>query len=130
VIALAPYLGDTEPANVAAAGGLARWKPGAPREVADYERQLWAWLKGFSGAPSSSRTTIPTELYLGYGLSDELAPADKLVADVLHPDRVFTARGGHDWRTWTDLWRQVLAAGVLQRDCGPEPEKGKEGSTP
>lgn len=140
VIALAPYLGDTEPANVATAGGLAQWKPGAPRQIADYERQLWAWLKSYlggAGADASAGTgnhraaaPIPTELYIGYGLSDELAPADKLLADVLHPDRVFTVPGSHDWRTWTALWRAVLEGGALQRDCGRDGNEGKDGPPP
>jgi len=39
VVALAPFLGDTEPGLVAKAGGLAAWTPGPPRPVADYERE-------------------------------------------------------------------------------------------
>jgi pimeloyl-ACP methyl ester carboxylesterase len=113
VVALSPFLGDTEPGLVAKAGGLARYTTGAKRQVADYERELWGWLKEFTaaGAPHPP-------VYLGWGESDDLAPADKLLGDALPRGRVFTVRGKHDWRTWTDLWRQFLRTGELQRACG------------
>jgi S-formylglutathione hydrolase FrmB len=117
VLALAPFLGDTEPHLVSGAGGLGRYTPGEKREVADYERGLWSWLKRFTAEGASH-----PPVYLGWGTEDDLAPADKLLADALPPGRVFTARGRHDWRTWTDLWRQFLRAGVLQRDCAAWPE--------
>lgn len=112
VIALAPFLGDTEPGLVSRAGGLSRYVPGPRRQVADYERELWGWLKDFA-----ARGAAPPTVYLGWGESDDLAPADRLLGEALPAGRVFTARGKHDWGTWTDLWREVLRAGVLQRDC-------------
>ena len=33
----------------------------------------------------------------------------------LPPERVFTAQGGHDWRTWRRLWTEWLARGPLPR---------------
>ncbi|HEY6146664.1 MAG TPA: alpha/beta hydrolase [Thermoanaerobaculia bacterium] len=113
VVALAPFLGDTEPGLVAKAGGLPRYTPGAKRVVADYERELWGWLKEFTAAGAAH-----PPVYLGWGEGDDLAPADKLLGDALPPGRVFTARGKHDWRTWTDLWREFLRSGTLQRGCG------------
>ena len=112
VIAIAPFLGDTEPGLVAAAGGLSAWSPGPPRPVADYERELWHWLQRYS-----AQGALRPPMYLGFGLRDELAPANRLLGDALPPDRTFTANGKHDWKTWTALWRQILDAGVLQRDC-------------
>ncbi len=113
VVALAPFLGDTEPGLVASAGGLAAWTPGPPRPVADYERELWGWLKGFT-ADGAARPPV----FLGFGLSDDLAPANRLLGDALPAGRVFTAKGAHTWSTWTALWGQFLAAGALQKDCG------------
>ncbi len=112
VIALSPFLGETEPGLVAAAGGLSAWLPGPPRLVADYERELWHWLQRYS-----AQGALRPPVYLGFGLKDDLAPANRLLANALPPGRTFTANGGHDWKTWTALWRQILDAGVLQRDC-------------
>ncbi len=114
VVALAPYLGDEEPRRVAAAGGLHSYEMGAPRPVADYERELWGWLKRYA-AEGSSRPPI----YLGLGTTDDLAPADRLLGDVLPAGRMFTEKGGHDWSTWTRLWQDVLDSGVMQKDCAP-----------
>ena len=107
VLALAPFLGDTEPGLVAKAGGLASYTPGPPRAVADYEREMWGWLKEFTARGAAARPPV----YLGWGEGDDLAPADKLLGDALPPGRVFTVRGKHDWRTWTDLWRAVPSRG-------------------
>ena len=113
VVALAPYLGDEEPRRVAAAGGLAFYAMGAPRAVADYERELWGWLQGYA-AEGADRPP----LWLGIGAKDDLAPSERLLADALPPGRTFVEQGGHDWKTWTRLWQDVLDAGILQRDCG------------
>jgi hypothetical protein len=86
---------------------------GAPRAVADYERELWGWLKRYAGE-GADRPPI----WLGLGTQDDLAPAERLLADALPPGRTFVETGGHDWKTWTRLWKDVLDAGVLQRDCG------------
>lgn len=112
VVALAPYLGDEEPRKVASAGGLRSYAMGVPRPVADYERELWGWLKRYTAA-GADRPPI----FLGLGTQDELAPADRLLADALPPERTFAEAGGHDWKTWTRLWQDVLDAGILQRDC-------------
>jgi pimeloyl-ACP methyl ester carboxylesterase len=113
VIALAPFLGDEEPRLVAAEGGLLSYSMGAPREVGDYERELWGWLKRYA-EQGADRPPI----WLGIGTEDGLAPSERLLADALPSDRTFVETGGHRWSTWTQLWRDVLDAGILQRDCG------------
>lgn len=113
VLALAPFLGDTEPGLVARAGGLAAWKPGSKRAVADWERELWGWLQKYA-----AEGAVRPPVFLGFGLSDDFAPVDRLFGDALPPGRVFTAKGGHAWSAWTALWRQFLAGGFLQRECG------------
>ena len=112
-IALAPFLGEEEPKLVASAGGLRSYTMGPPRAGDDYERELWGWLKRYA-EQGADRPPI----WLGLGTEDELAPADRLLADALPPGRMFAETGGHDWKTWTRLWRDVLDAGILQRDCG------------
>ena len=122
VVALAPFLGDEEPRLVAAAGGLRSYTMGAPRAVGDYERGLWGWLKRYT-AEGADRPPI----WLGLGTQDDLAWADRLLADALPPGRAFVEKGGHDWRTWSRLWQDVLDAGILQRDCGRIADLGSEG---
>ncbi|HEX7253893.1 MAG TPA: alpha/beta fold hydrolase [Thermoanaerobaculia bacterium] len=112
VIALAPFLGDEEPRLVEAAGGLRSYAVGAPRQVGDYERYLWGWLKSYT-AEGASRPPI----WIGFGAEDHLAPADRLLAEALPPGRTFVEPGDHDWKTWTRLWQDLLDAGILQRDC-------------
>lgn len=113
VIALSPFLGDQEPRLVASAGGLAAYRMGPRRAVADYERELWGWLQQYAAA-GAERPPI----YLGIASDDDLAPAERLLGDALPRGRVLNEKGGHDWKTWTKLWKDVLAAGVLQKDCG------------
>jgi len=113
VISISPYLGDEEPRTVAAAGGLARYRMGPPRAVADYERELWGWLKRYT-EDGAGRPPI----YLGIASDDDLAPSQRLLGDALPRGRVFVEKGGHDWKTWTKLWKDVLAARILQDACG------------
>jgi pimeloyl-ACP methyl ester carboxylesterase len=99
-ILLAPFLGNPGLiAEVAAAGGLERWDPGAVRSV-DVERQLLAWLKAKPpGAPA---------LHVGYGRGDRFARAAALLAGLLPQGRTIVTEGGHDWPTWRRLWRETL----------------------
>jgi pimeloyl-ACP methyl ester carboxylesterase len=101
---LAPYLGEEDLIqDVVHAGGLAQWS----KDETDFQR-LWLFLKGFQGPDSR----LPP-LWLGYGRSDRFAEPDGLLAAVLPPGHVFNADGGHTWRTWRNLWDQMLAAGAV-----------------
>lgn len=112
-VLLAPFLGDDKVIDeIAAAGGLARWVPRTPLAADDWARDIWSRLR---------RTTSPGQpaprLLLAYGIRDSLAPANRLLAETLPPERVFTADGGHDWRTWGELWRTMLASGQVGPEC-------------
>jgi pimeloyl-ACP methyl ester carboxylesterase len=103
LLLFAPYLGD--PAligEIAAAGGVGRWEPGAIEED-DYQRALWAWLKEHV---SRDKHSLP--IYLGYGESDIFAKANALLAELLPGERVYLISGRHDWRTWKRLWHAML----------------------
>jgi len=101
---MAPYLGDTGMIqNVRKAGGLEAWQPPADIPERDYQNATWAWLKAYHTNPGSR-----PPLAIGIGSTDRFAPANQLVADVLPPDRVFRADGGHVWRTWQRLWNDFL----------------------
>ena len=102
-ILLAPFLGTPGLiAEVAEAGGLARWQPGDVRP-ADVERQMLSWLKG---RPSMAPEALA--LYLGYGRDDRFARGAALLAQDLPGPHVMVTDGGHDWETWKRLWRETL----------------------
>jgi pimeloyl-ACP methyl ester carboxylesterase len=103
IVLLAPFLGVSGTvAEVARAGGLTLWEPGAIA-ANDGERQVLAWLKDYAAAPSSY-----PKLMLGYGRSDRFAAGHALLARELPPEQVLVAEGGHDWATWQRLWQGLL----------------------
>jgi pimeloyl-ACP methyl ester carboxylesterase len=103
VVALAPFLGDTDViTEIRAAGGVQHWQP-ATIGPGDYQRQLWQWLK-----THLARSEGGAALYLGYGQQDRFAPAHQLLAASLPAAQVFTNLGGHDWQTWRPLWQAFL----------------------
>ena len=119
VVVLAPYLGEDEViGEIMAAGGLATWRPPRQSDPDDFQRDIWTWLKGYA-EPNADRPP----LVVGWGSDDDLAPASQLLAEVLPPDVVFTAPGGHDWPTWRSLWSRIVDSGML--DPGPVTEEGK-----
>lgn len=112
VLALAPWMGNSLPQEIEAAGGLRAWKPG---DGEDFERRFWAWLQ---------RVTVNgeagPEIWLGYGLADRLAKADSLLADVLPPDHVFLDEGAHKWTTWHRLFVEFLNQSTFAARCHQE----------
>ncbi|WP_293776265.1 alpha/beta hydrolase [uncultured Oxalicibacterium sp.] len=106
---MAPFLGNRSLIAEIGKSGLARWSVGNIAS-ADYDRALWAWIKTYSTAP----TTVPP-LYIGYGLEDRFAGSNRLIGDVLPPERVSTVEGGHTWQPWLALWEGFLDRDVLPR---------------
>ena len=100
---LAPYLGERLLVEeMAQAGGAKKWRPKVAAD--DYQRRLWLWLKDYA---VGSRD-FPA-LYLGYGLQDKFAAANRLLAELLPPPHRCTIPGKHDWTTWSRLWNLMLA---------------------
>jgi pimeloyl-ACP methyl ester carboxylesterase len=116
LFALSPYLGsDRELLGQIRAQTLAHWQ--APRKVStlnenNYVPELWRWLQ----AVTSHEEPGP-ELYLGYGLDEQLAVPDSLLAAALPRDHVYTTPGAHSWRTWTQLIERFLDDGPLASSC-------------
>jgi len=103
LLLLAPYLGARPEVNeVARAGGFGRWEP-APFATDDRERRLLAWLKHFLADRDRART-----IYTAYGTGDRFAASIELLTDALPDEQVVRMPGGHDWATWSVLWRAVL----------------------
>jgi len=116
LILLAPFLGTRgRIAEVAAAGGLRKWLPGAvPPD--DDELQVLSWLRDYqAGDPALPR------IHLGYGTDDRYAPASELLAHELPRAHVLSMEGEHDWATWLKLWERLLDGNVLD----PQPAEAK-----
>lgn len=110
VYAIAPFLGDPEIIDeIAEAGGVRNWSPGAYDPSEDWQRLLWDWLKTDAG-----NADAPVPLYLGYGKEDRFVKAHRLLATILPPERVYTADGGHDPATMRRVWLRFLDDGRLQ----------------
>ena len=119
VLALAPYLGprlllqEIQNAGGAAAwfaSGLAEPQPDAANSANsadEIDREIW---RAYSG-PVARRPVPP--VYLGYGLDDRFADANRRFAELLPTARVKTAAGGHDWPAWRSLWQAWLAQGLI-----------------
>jgi pimeloyl-ACP methyl ester carboxylesterase len=105
LVLLAPYPGNrTITRAIAEAGGLGAWEAGALAE-ADGELRGWRALQRLS-------RQRPAPVWLGYGTDDRFAGGHAQMAELLPPEQVFTAPGGHDWPTWRQLWQSMLIAGL------------------
>ncbi|MEO8277025.1 MAG: alpha/beta hydrolase-fold protein [Thermoanaerobaculia bacterium] len=103
VLALAPYLGESELiGEIEAAGGARKWTPPASYAATDIGRELWSWLTPWLAGPQS----VP--LHIGWGSQDKLGRSNRLVADALPTAEVYNVAGGHDWKTWEELWEAFL----------------------
>jgi hypothetical protein len=109
VFLIAPFLGTRgTTAELAKAGGLANWRAADSVATAP-EQRLLTWLQADRKTP---------EIYLGYALQDRFAPVHKLLAARLPPQRVVSLPGGHDWPSWSALWRQLLDAKSFSSHAG------------
>jgi pimeloyl-ACP methyl ester carboxylesterase len=103
LLLFAPYLGGAGLVReIAAAGGVRSWQPGAVDEN-DFQRALWTWFKRDL---NESGTGLP--IYLGYGERDMFESANALLAELLPEKQVHAIPGGHDWQTWKKLWQLHL----------------------
>jgi len=64
---------------------------------------LWSWIANYR----SNEARLP-KIYIGYGEEDRLAAASRLLSAQLPSEQVMVIHGGHDWPTWTVLWRLLL----------------------
>ncbi|MEL7059785.1 MAG: hypothetical protein AAGN46_07135 [Acidobacteriota bacterium] len=111
LVLLAPYLGDDVVIEeLLEAQGLKHWTPSEPVAAEDFGRHLWLWLKRWQRADPETRPAI----HLAFGDNDRFAVGNVLLSRELDPRHVHVAAGGgHDWDTWTPLWRRLLASGTF-----------------
>ena len=104
VFLLAPFLGTRGIiAEVSAAGGLGHWQAG---EMASRDRER-ALLAQLQNSLLHNMAEFPP-IYLGYGSSDHYRGASDLLAKHLPACQVAVMHGGHDWKTWMELWCILL----------------------
>ncbi len=110
VILLSPFVGEEALLHeIEAAGGAETWHPPAgldrqPWTQDNYSAHLWSWLRGYATDPDA----MPP-LYVGWGESDRLGAADRLLAQMQPADHVLTTEGEYNWRTWYPLFHELLA---------------------
>jgi len=110
IIVIAPFVGDKNVIDeIKSAGGPSKWFPKEPLAKGDYQRGLWIWLKKYS----IDAENLP-KLIIGYGLEDEFAYGDDLLAQILPNNQVFTGPGNHDWDTWTRLFNKIIKSGKIK----------------
>jgi pimeloyl-ACP methyl ester carboxylesterase len=119
IVAIAPYLGTAKTVQALQRAGSPRaWAERTPPSTAadDIDDRLWRWLVvSPAGAPP---------VHLGYGAQDRFAPAHRLLAGLLPPERVQVVPGGHDWAPWRTLWADWLARAPLPRAAAAVPSGG------
>jgi pimeloyl-ACP methyl ester carboxylesterase len=109
VVLLSPFLGDQELIDeIRSAGGLVAWRPEGEVDLdTDYQRDLWRWLKENLSSPDG----IP--IYLGYGASEQFAATNSVLAEAMPSGKVVVGDGGHNWKTWSPIWTELVNARVL-----------------
>lgn len=123
VLALAPYLGPRRlTQQVDDAGGARAWRAAGldtddPEAGDELDRELWRTF-------ATPGAVLPP-VHLGYGLDDRFASAHRRFAELLPPDRVSTAPGGHDWPAWRALWQSWLGQGLLADSRCADPITGR-----
>lgn len=107
MVLLAPYMGDTPMVSrIVKAGGVANWQPPPPpREIngENFQQELWRQVKGWSREPAQAR-----RVWLAWGKRDRFADTLAWLAPVLPAGQVLVRDGGHDWKLWSPVTRDVL----------------------
>ncbi len=106
LVLMAPFLGGKDKvfAEITAAGGPEAWASARQNESSeaknsDLERDLWSFL-------GKRHAQLPPT-WLAFGEADRYADGHRLFAPLIPDKRVFRDSGGHDWKTWQVLWREV-----------------------
>ena len=105
VLLLSPFLAQPEIADeIKNAGGFRKWEP---KEKIEFEkdelRAVWVWLKNYF----VNREKLP-KLFLGFGKDDIFSESYHLLAEIVEKDKLLIIDGGHDWKTWHDLFRYFM----------------------
>jgi len=109
MVLLAPFLGDKSVLEeIRQAGGPLAWQPPAVIGKDDWQRRVWKYLQEWH-AEKGRKPAI----YVAYGRNDNFAEGIKLLAQLLPAENVRHLPGGHDWKTWKQLWQGFLDDGIF-----------------
>lgn len=109
IVLLAPFPGDPPVLDeIRAAGGPLAWAGREAPGTDDWQRRMWSFVRDWS-----RREGPKPPIFLTYGEGDDFAPGLEMMATLLPPGNVRHRPGGHDWKTWTALWRELLENGAL-----------------
>lgn len=107
-VLLAPFVGTRDmQEEVERAGGLERWQASDSKLTVE-QRDWIAWLRDTFAGESDPK------VFLGYGVKDGFADGLAKFAHYLPPENVATAKGGHDWPPWRELWSEFLDRGAAR----------------
>lgn len=99
----APYISDPFVTDmISEAGGLLAWDE-CPLYAWEYSCKLWKSIRTYLSNPERRAS-----VFLGYGTEDRFIKSCEVLAKVLPKENVFTAPGGHSWKTWQELWEKAL----------------------
>ena len=121
IVLLAPYLGDSALlAEIADAGGIAKWNPGPPQAIGadNWQHELWRHLQGWSRDPAKARN-----VWLAYGDRDRLRRTMPLLEPLLRREHILVRPGGHDWAVWSPAMREVLTAASTEGVAAAQPPR-------
>lgn len=106
LLLFAPYLGPREVVDeVVHAGGLCKYQAAPTKEdnESSFARANFMFLRDTLCSPSSPA------IWLAVGQDDRLLPANRLLGDVLPPERFLILPGGHGWKVWTPAAAQLAS---------------------
>lgn len=108
LVLLGPYLGGRELLDeIAAAGGIEKWRPAVIRKNTqdEWDKGLWLWIKANT---AQGRFHCGKDVFLGYGRGDRFSHEQDYFASLLPRERVIAIDGGHRWGTWKRIWALLL----------------------
>lgn len=101
---MAPYPGTADVlSEISASGGAAAWCKASPADHRD-ERAWWHWLHD----NTEERAAASLPVFMGTGNEDRFVRGQRMLADLLAPERVHYVPGVHAWPTWQRLWNDWL----------------------
>lgn len=113
MVLFAPFLGDREVLEeIRSAGGPLAWRPPAQIGKDDWQRRVWKYLQEWHARKGSKPA-----IYVAYGSNDDFADGIRLLGELLPAENVRHLPGGHDWKTWKNLWRDYLGQDLFA-GCG------------
>ena len=106
IVLLAPYLGKKSVINeIESAGSLNAWRSQLEGEPTPDDK-VWLWI-----ADLANRETPETpSVIVATGKKDKFSESAGLLSRSLPDSRLFLNNGGHDWKTWSALWAEILTS--------------------